>query len=59
MTRRDLKFQEDDNRKVGDVMTKENLVTSPEDTSLEEAELKLPLGNLTLPPPPEQQPPPR
>src|SRR5688572_2509745 len=38
MTRRDLKFQEDDNRKVGEVMTKENLVTAPEETSLEEAE---------------------
>lgn len=38
MTRRDLKFQEDDNRRIGDVMTKENLVTAPESTSLEEAE---------------------
>jgi IMP dehydrogenase len=38
MTRRDLKFQEDDNRRVGEVMTKENLVTAPEETSLEEAE---------------------
>jgi IMP dehydrogenase len=38
MTRRDLKFQEDDNRRIGDVMTKENLVTAHEDTSLEEAE---------------------
>jgi IMP dehydrogenase len=38
MTRRDLKFQEDDNRRIGDVMTKENLVTAPENTSLEEAE---------------------
>ncbi len=38
MTRRDLKFQEDDNRRIGDVMTKENLVTANEDTSLEEAE---------------------
>jgi IMP dehydrogenase len=38
MTRRDLKFQEDDTRRVGDVMTKENLVTAPEETSLEEAE---------------------
>src|SRR5205809_4065360 len=27
MTRRDLKFQEDDSRPIGDVMTKENLVT--------------------------------
>src|SRR5206468_5924805 len=38
MTRRDLKFQEDDNRKIGDVMTKENLITAPEDTALDEAE---------------------
>jgi IMP dehydrogenase len=38
MTRRDLKFQEDDNRRIGDVMTKENLITAPEATSLEEAE---------------------
>lgn len=38
MTRRDLKFQEDDSRRIGDVMTKENLVTAPENTSLEEAE---------------------
>ncbi|QOV90864.1 IMP dehydrogenase [Humisphaera borealis] len=38
LTRRDLKFQEDDNRKIGEVMTKENLVTAPEETSLEDAE---------------------
>ncbi len=38
LTRRDLKFQEDENRLLGDVMTKENLVTAPENTSLEEAE---------------------
>src|SRR5436190_2502157 len=38
MTRRDLKFQEDDNRKIGDVMTKENLVTAPEETTLDDAE---------------------
>ncbi len=38
MTRRDLKFQEDDNRRVGDVMTKENLVTAHPDTTLDEAE---------------------
>lgn len=38
MTRRDLKFQEDDNRRIGDVMTKENLVTAPETTTLDEAE---------------------
>jgi IMP dehydrogenase len=38
MTRRDLKFQEDDSRKIGDVMTRENLVTAPESTTLDEAE---------------------
>ena len=38
LTRRDLKFQEDDNRCVGDVMTRENLVTAPESTTLDEAE---------------------
>jgi IMP dehydrogenase len=38
LTRRDLKFQEDDNRRIGDVMTKENLVTAPEETTLDDAE---------------------
>src|SRR5829696_1577805 len=38
LTRRDLKFQEDDNRRIGDVMTKENLVTAPDSTTLDEAE---------------------
>src|SRR5688500_9183212 len=38
MTRRDLKFQEDDERSIGEVMTKENLVTAHESTTLEEAE---------------------
>ena len=38
LTRRDLKFQEDDNRRIGDVMTRENLVTAPEDTTLDDAE---------------------
>ncbi len=38
MTRRDLKFQEDDARRIGDVMTRENLVTAPENTTLDEAE---------------------
>jgi len=38
MTRRDLKFQEDDSRKIGDVMTREKLVTAPENTKLDEAE---------------------
>jgi IMP dehydrogenase len=38
LTRRDLKFQEDDNRRVGEVMTKENLVTAADDTPLDQAE---------------------
>ena len=38
MTRRDLKFQEDDTRKISDVMTRENLITAPENTTLDEAE---------------------
>src|SRR4051812_26479200 len=35
MTRRDLKFQEDDNRKIGEVMTKDILITAPEETTLD------------------------
>ncbi|WP_428938656.1 IMP dehydrogenase [Fontivita pretiosa] len=38
LTRRDLKFQEDDSRPVAEVMTKENLVTAHPDTTLDEAE---------------------
>ena len=38
LTRRDLKYQEDDSRRVGDVMTRDNLVTAPEHTTLEDAE---------------------
>ena len=38
LTRRDLKFQEDDARRIGEVMTKGNLVTAPEATTLDEAE---------------------
>jgi IMP dehydrogenase len=38
MTRRDLKFQEDDSRKIGEVMTREKLITSPENTTLDDAE---------------------
>jgi IMP dehydrogenase len=38
LTRRDLKFQEDESRRVGDVMTGANLVTAPPDTKLDEAE---------------------
>jgi len=38
LTRRDLKYQDDDNRKLGEVMTRTSLVTAPETTTLEEAE---------------------
>jgi IMP dehydrogenase len=38
MTRRDLKFQDDDSRKISDVMTRENLIIAPENTTLDEAE---------------------
>src|SRR5437016_533249 len=38
LTRRDLRFLTDNEQRVGDVMTKENLVTAPEDTTLEAAE---------------------
>ncbi len=38
LTRRDLRFLESKDRPVSEVMTKENLVTAPEDTTLEAAE---------------------
>ena len=38
LTRRDLRFLGSDDLRVADVMTKENLVTAPGSTSLEEAE---------------------
>jgi IMP dehydrogenase len=38
ITRRDLKFQEDDKKLVGEVMTKNNLITAPENTTLDDAE---------------------
>jgi IMP dehydrogenase len=38
LTRRDLRFLESDDMRVAEVMTRENLVTAPEDTSLEEAD---------------------
>ncbi|MCX6601993.1 MAG: IMP dehydrogenase, partial [Acidobacteria bacterium] len=37
LTRRDLRFLESKDRPVSEVMTKENLVTAPEDTTLEAA----------------------
>jgi IMP dehydrogenase len=41
LTNRDLRFEEDMNQKVSDVMTKENLITAPEGTDLQKAELIL------------------
>jgi IMP dehydrogenase len=38
LTRRDLKFLEDDQRPIAQVMTRENLVTAPADTTLVKAE---------------------
>ena len=38
LTRRDLKYQEDDDRRIEGVMTSHGLVTAPPDTSLEDAE---------------------
>jgi len=38
LTRRDLKFQEDDNRHIAEVMTRDTLITAPETTTLDEAE---------------------
>jgi len=37
LTNRDLRFEEDFSRKIGDVMTKDNLVTAKEGITLEEA----------------------
>jgi len=38
ITNRDLRFEEDYSRKISEVMTKDNLVTAPEGTTLEEAQ---------------------
>src|SRR5258708_7719329 len=38
LTRRDLRFLQDNNKRISEVMTKENLVTAPENTTLEAAE---------------------
>ncbi|MGH2271003.1 IMP dehydrogenase [Anaerohalosphaeraceae bacterium U12dextr] len=37
LTRRDLKFLKDDQVKIAEVMTKDNLITGPSDTTLEQA----------------------
>ncbi|HEY0605395.1 MAG TPA: IMP dehydrogenase, partial [Herpetosiphonaceae bacterium] len=41
LTKRDLRFESDPNRKIYDLMTKENLVTVPEGTTLEQAKAVL------------------
>jgi IMP dehydrogenase len=38
LTRRDLRFLTDNSQRIAEVMTKDNLVTAPEHTTLEEAE---------------------
>ncbi|MBC7783719.1 MAG: IMP dehydrogenase [Burkholderiales bacterium] len=38
LTRRDLKYQEEESRRIGDVMTRTNLITASDTTSLEDAE---------------------
>ena len=37
LTNRDVTFETDFSRKIGDLMTKDNLITAPEDTTIEEA----------------------
>lgn len=37
ITNRDLRFETDHNKKISEVMTKENLITAPEGTTLEQA----------------------
>ena len=41
VTNRDLRFEKDNNRKITEIMTSENLVTVPKGTSLQEAEVIL------------------
>lgn len=41
LTRRDLRFLADNDKRLSEVMTKDNLVTAPENTTLETAELIL------------------
>ena len=45
LTRRDLKFQDNDARQIGEVMTRENLVTAPDNTTLDEASLQRALAS--------------
>ena len=37
LTNRDIIFETNFERKISEVMTKENLITAPEDTTIEEA----------------------
>ena len=56
LTNRDLRFETDDNRQIGEVMTHENLITAPQGTTLEDAQKilarhrieKLPIVDLSL-----------
>jgi IMP dehydrogenase len=41
LTNRDLRFEDDLDRRIGELMTKENLVTVPEGTTLEQAKSRL------------------
>jgi IMP dehydrogenase len=41
LTNRDLRFEEDPNKKIGELMTKEDLITVPEGTTLEQAKALL------------------
>lgn len=41
LTNRDLRFEEDYSKKIKEVMTKDNLVTAPEGTNLDEAKVTL------------------
>ncbi|MCU1497748.1 MAG: guaB [Acidimicrobiales bacterium] len=41
LTNRDLRFHDDVNQRIGDVMTKEGLITAPQGTTLEEAQAVL------------------
>jgi IMP dehydrogenase len=41
LTNRDLRFEDDLDRRIGDLMTKENLITVPEGTTLEQAKALL------------------
>lgn len=46
LTNRDLRFETDDRKRIGDVMTSTNLITAPEGTTLEEAKQILALHRI-------------